>query len=85
MREMAEVAVAGAAVVLDLPVQVPELTLRIADANVVGVSVAGTPLRKVGTRADFQTGTFWVADGGAWAAFDPQGAQVSIEVQVRGE
>ena len=85
MREMAGVAVAGAAVVLDLPVQVPELTLRIADANVAGVSVAGTPLRKVGTRADFQTGTFWVADGGAWAAFDPQGAQVSIEIQVRGE
>jgi len=80
-REMARLEVEDTTIAFDLPVQVPELTLRFADVEVAGIAVDGEPLAKAGTRADFRSGTFWVEDGVTWAAFDPQAAQVSVEVQ----
>lgn len=78
---MARLEVEDTTIAFDLPVQVPELTLRFADVEVAGIAVDGEPLAKAGTRADFRSGTFWVEDGVTWAAFDPQAAQVSVEVQ----
>ena len=80
MLEMTDIAIASAAAILYLPVQVSELALRIEGTNVAGMSVDGVPLRKAGVQADFQMRTFWVADGGARAAFDPQAIRMSVEV-----
>ena len=79
-REMAEVTVAGGRITLDLPVLVPELTLRISGAPVAAVSVDGVPLRRAGDRAGFEDGTFLPDEGGALVAFTP--AQRRVEVAV---
>jgi len=72
--------VAGNTVTLDLPVRAPELTLRLPDAAARAVTVDGAPLRQVGARAAFASGTFYVEDGATLLAFDPAARQVRVEV-----
>ncbi|HJN16665.1 MAG TPA: hypothetical protein QGH10_14265 [Armatimonadota bacterium] len=82
-RSMAEVSVADGSVQLDLPVRVPELTLRITDVDVAGISVGGTALKRVDDRAAFETGTFLTENGSTLIAFDPTDRKASLEVQAR--
>ena len=79
-REMAEVAVEGNRVRLDLPVQVDEFTLRLRGVDVKGVAVDGVPLERVGSRAGFEDGTFLCEGDGTFVAFTPQGRYVVVEV-----
>ncbi len=79
-REMAEVAVEGNTVRLDLPVRTPDLTLRLTDGEVRSVRVDGRPLARASTRAAFKSGTCLMEDGAALAAFDPARRRVLVEV-----
>jgi len=78
-REMATITVAGDTLTLDLPVRVPELTLRI-HGTARGVWVDGAPLREATTRAGFATGTFYVEGVATLIAFDPTQRQVAVRV-----
>ena len=79
-REMAEMQVEGNAVRLDLPVQVPEFTLRLAEVDVGGVSVDGEPLARASSRAEFREGTFLGEGEKTFAAFAPKSRSVAVEV-----
>jgi len=79
-REMAEMEVEGNSVQLDLPACVPEFTLKLKEVDVVGVSVDGRPLRRVGRRVDFESGTFLVEGDAALVAFDPALRHTRIEI-----
>jgi len=79
-REMARWEVAGETITLDLPVRAPELTLRLPEVAARAVAVDGAPLRQVGTRAAFASGTFIVEDGATLLAFDPAARQARVEV-----
>jgi len=79
-REMAEMEVRGNSVQLDLPACVPEFTLELKEVDVVGVSVDGKPLRRVGRRVDFESGTFLVEGDAALVAFDPVLRHTRIEI-----
>ncbi|NKB66751.1 MAG: hypothetical protein GKR89_06810 [Candidatus Latescibacteria bacterium] len=79
-REMAQVEVGEGSIRLDLPVQVPELTLRLSGAPVHGVSVDGQPLEQAGNRATFRSGTFLPEKDGTLVALDPTSEQVAIEL-----
>lgn len=76
-RELAQIEVTptgdGRRVLLDLPVQVPALTLRVHDPDrrVRAVRVDGVPLQEAGTRAAFRSGTFFREDEALLLAFDP--------------
>jgi len=77
-REMAEVTVDGSTISLDLPVQVPEFTLRLTDTEVRGASVDDIPLTQANSRATFENGTFYHEDDTTFVAFTPTGRNVSI-------
>ncbi|MBT3267286.1 hypothetical protein HN371_09055 [Candidatus Poribacteria bacterium] len=79
-REMAEITEADGAVDLDLPVQAPELTLRVTGAAVRGVSVDGADLTRAAGRSSFRSGTFIEEEGATLAAFDPSGRATSVTV-----
>ena len=81
-REMADVTVEDDIVRLDLPVRVPELTLRISDVTVRGISVDGTPLNRAASRAAFESGSYLVEADVVFAAFDPIERQARVDVQV---
>ena len=81
-REMAQMRVEGHAIRLDLPVRVPDFTLRLSDLDVRAISVEGTTLRPVSARVDFRSGTFLKEDGLTLAAFDLKDRQTTVEVQV---
>ncbi len=79
MREMAECTVNGSQIVLDLPVRAPELTLRLRDAAISGLTVNGVPLRRVTQRSAFESGTFLAENGITLAAFDPPAQHTVVE------
>ena len=79
-RELAEVTVDGSTISLDLPVQVPELTLRLTDTEVRGVSVDDIPLTRANSRATFENGTFYHENDTTFVAFTPAGRNVSISL-----
>jgi len=83
MREMAALATDGMHIDLDLPVLTPEATLQIDGARVQGVTVDGEPLRRVGSRAGFEDGTFLPlpAEERALVAFTPQQRQVKVAIE----
>lgn len=70
-RDLAKIQADGDALTLDLPLLVPELTLRFPSGGLQGVRVNGTPLRRAANRADFGSGTFLVEGEATLAAFDP--------------
>ncbi len=80
-REMAEVRAEGHTIRLDLPVRVPELTLRLTDVTPRGISVDGEPLIRVTARSDFETRTFLVDGDVTLAAFDPMEREAKVEVE----
>ncbi len=79
-REMAECVVDGQTITLDLPVQVPELTLRIKDATVTGVTVNGQPLTQALTRVAFENGTFYREGDKTFVAFTPTARQTVVKI-----
>ena len=81
-REMAGVTVQGQTARLDLPVRVPDFTLRLKGVDVRGVSVDGKPLAPAMSRAAFRSGRFFKEDQATLVAFDPEQRQVTLEVQV---
>jgi len=88
-REMAEVTVKqavslldGHTIHLDLPVRVPDFTLRLTDVDVRGVTVDGKPLAQASTRASFKSGTFFTEGNTTFVAFDPKERQTIVKVHV---
>ena len=80
-EELAEVTVTDHTILLDLPVQVPELTLRIRDAEVKGVTVDGRPLTEAGLRRAFRTEMFYREGGVTLVAFDPAQRSTTVEIK----
>jgi len=81
-KEMADVTMQGHTIYLDLPVRVPDFTLRLTDVGVRGVSVDGKPLVQTSSRAAFKSGTFFTEGNATFVAFDPTERQTTIEVQI---
>jgi hypothetical protein len=81
-REMADVRATEDGVELDLPVLVPEMTLRLSAAPVQAVSVDGSPLQRVEKRSAFETGTYLVDGEEVLIAFDPAQRRCRIKVDV---
>ena len=79
-RGMAEVTVDGSTVTLDLPVLVPELTLRLTGMPVRGASVGGAPLQEATSRAAFTSGTYLAEGDVTFAAFDPTARKTVVEI-----
>ena len=81
-REMAEMVAEGNNIRLDLPVCVPDLTLRLTDVDVRGISVDGVNLTRAGNRTSFKSETFFTENNTTFVAFDPTHRQPVVEVQV---
>ena len=81
-REMAEIVVEDNSIRLDLPVCVPDFTLRLTGVNVQGVAVDGKDLTRAGSRASFKGNTFFIENNTTFVAFNPTHRQPVIEVQV---
>lgn len=81
-KEMAEISVDGNKISLDLPVFVPDFTLRLKDVSVNGISVDGKPLEKASTRAKFKSGTFFTEKNITFAAFDPSKRQTDVTLNI---
>ena len=80
-REMAAVTVADDTIHLDLPVCVPDFTLRLNESRIGSVSVDGKPISRASTRTAFGSNTFWEGNGVTLIAFDPTDRQVEIQVR----
>ncbi len=82
-RAMAELSVDGSAITLDLPLRVPELTLRLSGVRARGMTVGQAPLRQAGGRRGFTSGTFYHEGADTLVAFDPpvDTRNVTITVQ----
>ena len=80
-REMAEIVVEDNTIQLDLPVRVPDLTLRLTSVDVRGVVVDGTEITRARSRASFKSNTFFTENNATFVAFDPTHRQPIIEVQ----
>ena len=81
-REMAEILVEDKMIRLDLPVRVPDLTLRLTGVDVRGVVVDGTEITRAGSRASFKSNTFFTENNATFVAFNPTHRQPVIAVQV---
>ena len=81
-REMAEIVVEDNTIRLDLPVRVPDLTLRLTGVDVRGVSVDGADLTRAGSRTAFKSQTFFIENDTTFVAFNPTHRQPVIEIQV---
>ena len=79
-REMAQVSVNGQAIALDLPVQAPELTLKVRGVTATGVTADGKPLTQALTRAAFEDGTFYREGDATFVAFTPAGRTATVVV-----
>ena len=80
-REMAEIVVEENNIRLDLPVCVPDLTLRLTGVDVRGVSADGADLTRARNRASFKSATFFAENNTTFVAFSPTHRQPVIEVQ----
>ena len=80
-REMAEIMVEGNTIRLDLPVRVPDLTLRLTGVDVRGVSADGKELTRAGSRAAFKSNTFFTENNVTFVAFNPTHRQPVIEIK----
>jgi hypothetical protein len=79
-REMAGVTVDGHTIQLELPVRVPDFTLRLSDVGARGVSVDSELLSETSTRSGFRSGTFLTEDDVTYVAFDPTERRTTVEV-----
>jgi hypothetical protein len=72
----------GHTIQLDLPVRVPDFTLRLTDVDVREVTVDGKPLAQASNRASFKSGAFFTEGNATLVAFDPKERQTIVEVHV---
>ena len=79
-REMALCTVESDTIHMDLPVRVPELTVRISGVDVRGVLVDGRPLTRARTRKAFENNTYYTEGRHTLAAFDPLVRRTSLQV-----
>lgn len=79
-REMAQLSVNGDKIHLDLPVLVPDFTLRFKDVPIKGIKVDEKPLEQAFSRSAFKKGTFYIDKNIVFAAFDPVKRQTSLEI-----
>ena len=79
-REMAEIVVEDNNLRFDLPMRVPDFTLRLTGIDVRGVSVDSTDLTRAGSRAAFKSNTFFTEKNTTFVAFDPTHRQPVVEV-----
>jgi hypothetical protein len=79
---MATVSVEGDTISLDLPVRVPDLTLRITGESIAGVAVDGRPLRRATSRRDFGSESAWVTPEATYVAFTPSQRITTIALQI---
>lgn len=79
-REMAEVTTSNGSITLDLPVRVPEFTLRLESVDVRKVSVDGKPLLHAHSRAAFENHSFYREGENTFLAFTPVGRSVTIDL-----
>ena len=79
-REMAQIQVEAGTIKLDLPVRVPELTLRVVDVEVKGVKVDGRPLDEAKSRTLFKNDTFYTENGATFVAFDPENRETVVDI-----
>ena len=77
-KEMAEVTVEGDTIALDLPVQVPEFTLKMSGTQSRNVSVDGRPLTVANSRAAFENDTIWADGDDLYLAFTPTARRVTV-------
>ena len=80
-REMADIEVAEQIITLNLPVQVPEFTLRLREITVAGVKINGKPLTPALTRAAFRDGTYYRDGDITLVAFTPEDRNVRVEIE----
>jgi hypothetical protein len=81
-RHMAELTVQDTTIHLDLPVRVPEFTLRLTGVRPSAIAVDGEPLTRAVSRAAFETGTFLAEDDTTLAAFDPSQRRTTVELRL---
>ena len=81
-REMAEIVVEDNTIRLDLPVCVPDFTLRLTGVDVRGVSANGKDLTRAGSRTAFKSNTFFTENNATFVAFNPTHRQPVIAVRV---
>ncbi len=81
-REMAEIVVEENNIRLDLPVCVPDLTLRLTGVDVRGVSADGADLTRARNRSAFKSATFFAENNTTFVAFSPTHRQPVVEIQV---
>ncbi len=85
-REMASLSVEppaadrGPVIRLDLPVRVPELTLRVKGLRVRGVRCDGQSLQAASGRRSFRSGTFFQEGDTLLLAYDPPGRASTVEL-----
>jgi hypothetical protein len=79
-KEMADVSISGNTITLDLPVQVPEFTLKIEGTAVRSVTVDGRPLAEANSRAVFENETFYRDGSVTFASFTPTSRTTSVVV-----
>ena len=83
---MADLEVDGFTIRLDLPVRVPEFTLRLTGVDAKGISVDGRPLARASNRGAFESGTFLSEGSVSLLAFDPlTSGSTTVEVMPRGQ
>lgn len=83
-RELAVIQMEGDTIRLDLPRAVPELTLRLRGTHARGISVGRQPLRAAGSRAGFQSGSFYCEGMDTLVAFDPPAGSKTVRLTVQG-
>ncbi len=79
--KMAAIGVDGNSATIELPLQVPETTVRIDTPGIKTVAIDGDPLRRVHAKSFFEDGTFWGSDDKTYAAFTPTGRSVALTVE----
>ena len=77
---MADVSITKGTIDLDLPVRVPELTLKLTGKAIAEVSVNGKPLAHAMSRAAFRDNTFYREGDTTFAAFTPDDRSVTVKV-----
>ncbi|MEK7396839.1 MAG: hypothetical protein AAB116_07860 [Candidatus Poribacteria bacterium] len=80
-KEMANISVEGDTINLDLPVRVPDFTLRLKGVTAKGISVDGIPLNQVKSRQAFKSGTFFINGDSTLIAFNPKDRQATIAIK----
>lgn len=80
-QEMAELKTGEGDIVLDLPVRVPELTLKLTDVDCGRILVDGQALKEVHSRREFADGTFYKEGKSTLVAFTPDRRKCTVEVR----